>query len=86
MAAQKYGTGIRWILYIVSFLFSLLGIIIGIVLMTRGDAESKTVGKNCIIAAIIAIVLVCVCYLISMVMGIGAAAVTPSSMLLLPII
>ena len=85
MAAQKYSSGMRWLLYIVSFLFSLIGIVIGIYFMTRGDAESKAVGKNCLIAAIIAIVLVCVCYLITMVMGIGAAAI-PSSMLLLPII
>ncbi len=85
MSAQKYSTGIRWILYIVSFLFTLIGIVIGIVLMTRGDEESKAVGKNCIIAAIIGLVLGCVCYLLAMMMGVGASAL-PTGMLLLPIV
>ncbi len=85
MATQKYSSGMRWLLYIISFLFTLVGIVIGIVLMTRGDEESKAVGKNCIIAAIISLALGCVCYLIAIVMGIGASAL-PTGMLLLPVV
>jgi RsiW-degrading membrane proteinase PrsW (M82 family) len=59
---QKYSTGMRWLLYILS-LIPLVGLIAGIVLMTKEDAESKQVGKNCIIAMIIGVVLIfaCVC-------------------------
>lgn len=62
---QEIGSGMRILLYIVSFLIPLVGIILFFVYNSRPDAESKAVAKNCLIAAIVAIVLVCLCYLIS---------------------
>ncbi len=59
----KYSPVIRWILYILSFLSVAVGLIAGIILMTRDDAESKQVGKNCLIAMVIGIVLYCICFL-----------------------
>jgi len=85
MAAQKYSSGIRWILYILS-LTGLIGLIAGIYLMTRDDAESKQVGKNCLIAMVIGIVLWCLCVILMTCTGGGLGALIPSSALLLPII
>ncbi|MBU0493012.1 MAG: hypothetical protein KKA73_14350 [Chloroflexi bacterium] len=82
---QKYSSVVRWILYILSFFSIVVGLVAGILLWTRDDAESKQVGKNCLIAMVLGIVLWCVCYLLMMVMGIGSAMV-PSSMLLLSLV
>jgi len=86
MVEEKYSSGMRWLLYIVSFLFGIVGLIIGIVLMTRDDEESKQVGKNCLIAMVISIVLYCVCVLCYMLGMGGLMATAPSSALLLPLI
>jgi hypothetical protein len=59
------------LLIIVSFLIPLVGIILFFVYNGRGDAASKALAKNCLIAAIAAIVLICVCYLISAVCGVA---------------
>jgi len=63
---QKYSPIVRWILYILSFFSLLVGLVAGILLMTRDDAESKQVGKNCLIAMVVGIVLWCLCYLLMM--------------------
>jgi hypothetical protein len=73
----------RWILYILSFLIPIVGLIAGIYLMTQDDEESKQVGKNCLIAMVINIVLWCLCWVLMTCMGGGLAALTPSTGLLL---
>ena len=88
---QKYSSGVRWLLYIVSFLSLMIGVILGVVLMTQNDEESKEVGKNCLIAAVAGLVfwvvfgiLVSVLGLFFMfLLGLGMYAATASSMLLL---
>jgi hypothetical protein len=45
--------GMRALVYILSFLIPLAGIIIGIVFYVKPDPEMKRVGKNCIIIAIV---------------------------------
>ncbi|MBU0493011.1 MAG: hypothetical protein KKA73_14355 [Chloroflexi bacterium] len=60
---QKYSGIVRWILYILSFFSIVVGLVAGLMLMTRDDEESKQVGKNCLIAMVIGIVLYCVCFL-----------------------
>ncbi len=57
--------------YILSFIIPLLGIILGILYMTKPEPEVKAFGKNCLIAAIVAIVLWCLCWIIMAVVGGG---------------
>ena len=55
--------------YILSFIIPLLGIILGIIYMQKPEPEVIAFGKNCLIAAIIAIVLCILCWVISMLVG-----------------
>jgi hypothetical protein len=84
---QKYSAGIRWILYILSFLSVVVGLIVGIVLMTKDDAESKAVGKNCLIAMVLGLVLYCVCCLCYFIVTFGLVGLGGAqSALLLPLV
>jgi len=84
---QKYSPAIRWILYILSFISIAVGLIAGIILMTRDDEESKQVGKNCLIAMVLGIVLWCVCFLCYFFGMFGLIAASGgTSALLLPLI
>ncbi len=49
--------GVRVLLYIVSFIIPLVGIILGIVYMVKPDQDSKKFGKMCLILGIISIIL-----------------------------
>ena len=61
MVEQRYSSGMKILLYIVSFLIPLAGIIIGVIYMGKEDEESKALGKTCLIIGIVAIVLACCC-------------------------
>jgi hypothetical protein len=63
--------GIRYLLYIISFLFSLIGIIIGIVLMMSHEPDKKRVGKNCLILGVLSIVIEILCwvFVVAAIMG-----------------
>jgi hypothetical protein len=50
--------------YVLSFLIWPLGIILGIIYMSKPEPEVKAFGKNCLIAAIIFILLCVLCYVI----------------------
>jgi hypothetical protein len=54
----------RWLFYVLSFIVPLAGIVIGVIYLTKDDAECKKFGKNCIIAAVAAIVACCLCYVL----------------------
>lgn len=54
---RRIGGGTRAALYILSFLIFIAGIILGVVYLTKGDDESKDVGKMCLILAIIGMVI-----------------------------
>lgn len=54
--------GQKALFYILSFLIPVVGIILGIIWMNEQDMEKKQVGKTCLIVAIIAIVLGCICW------------------------
>jgi hypothetical protein len=62
--AAQYSTGLKLLLYAVSFLLPPAGIIPGIVFLTRPDRESKRLGLVCLIitgvASILAVILTCV--------------------------
>ena len=54
----------RWLFYVLSFIVPLAGIVIGVIYLTKDDAECKKFGKTCIIAAVAAIVACCLCYVL----------------------
>ncbi len=54
----------RWLFYLLSFFIPLAGIIIGAIYMGKAEPECKKFGKNCLIAAIAAIVACCLCYVL----------------------
>ena len=65
MVEERYSSGMKILLYIVSFLIPLAGIIVGVIYMGKEDEESKALGKVCLIIAIVSFVLVCCCVAIS---------------------
>lgn len=54
----------RWLFYILSFVIPIVGIILGVIYLTKDDLESKDFGKKCIIAAVLFIIACCVCYIL----------------------
>jgi hypothetical protein len=46
-------------MYVLSFCIPIVGIIAGIIYMSRGDPESSALGKACLIISIAAIVIGC---------------------------
>lgn len=71
----KISGGTKIALYIVSLLFSIVGIIIGVVYLTKDDEDSKHVGKMCIILGIVsfALTIALSALLYIMVLGFGTA-------------
>lgn len=57
VAREEISTGMRILLYVVSFLIPIAGFIIGIVFYTRPDPQSKHVGKICIIIGVVSIII-----------------------------
>jgi hypothetical protein len=59
-AQPQYSGCLKFVLYALAFFAPLpIGIIIGIVFMSRPDPESKSLGNACLIISIIAVVLQC---------------------------
>jgi FlaG/FlaF family flagellin (archaellin) len=73
-AVEQISSGMKILFYILSLIVPLVGFIIGIVYYSKGDPESKHVGKICIILAVVGILatvgLAAVLYV--MVLGFGA--------------
>jgi len=63
-AQPQISEGMKILFYILSFLFWIVGIIIGVIYYTKPDPESKHVGKMCIILAVLSLVLVGICYVV----------------------
>ena len=53
--------GVKVILYILSFLIWIVGIIIGVIYYTKPDQESKEFGKMCLILAVLGLVVGALC-------------------------
>lgn len=64
MADEEKPPEPRWLFYVISFIIPLAGIIIGVIYLTKPDPECKTFGRNCIIAAVAAVVVCCLCYVL----------------------
>ena len=60
-AQNKISDGLKIVFYILSFLFFIIGLIIGLVYYTKSDPESKEVGKMCIILGVIGMVVGITC-------------------------
>jgi membrane protein YdbS with pleckstrin-like domain len=60
-AQPQISEGMKILFYILSFLFWLIGIIIGAIYYSKPDPESKHVGKMCIILAVVGVVFWVVC-------------------------
>jgi hypothetical protein len=55
----QYSGCLKFVLYALSFFIPLVGIILGIVYMSKPDPESKSLGKICLIISIVVIVIGC---------------------------
>jgi hypothetical protein len=55
----RYSGCLKFIMYALSFFIPIVGIIAGIIYMSRGDPESSALGKTCLAISIVAIVLGC---------------------------
>ncbi|MFZ7943950.1 MULTISPECIES: hypothetical protein [Bacillaceae] len=68
--------GLKALLYILSFLIPVVGIILGIIWMNDQDLEKKAIGKTCLIVGIVAIVLSCICWFAASALSIAPAFMT----------
>jgi hypothetical protein len=55
----RYSGCLKFVLYALSFFIPIVGIIAGIIYMSKGDPESSALGKACLFIAIAAIVIGC---------------------------
>tara|TARA_B100000686_G_C16738343_1_gene945017 strand:+ start:188 stop:577 length:390 start_codon:yes stop_codon:yes gene_type:complete len=58
--------GFRMLMYVLSFLFPIAGIIVGIIYYSKPELHHKDFGKTCLTIAVLTSVLSCICYMISM--------------------
>jgi hypothetical protein len=56
---SQYSGCVKFLLYVLSFMMPVVGIIIGVIFMSRPDPESKGLGQTCLILGIVSIVLWC---------------------------
>jgi hypothetical protein len=54
----------RWLFYVLSFFVPVAGIVIGAIYMGKADADCRTFGKNCIIAAVALFGFFCIFYIV----------------------
>jgi hypothetical protein len=69
---QQYSGCMKALLYILSFMIPLAGVIIGIVFISRPDPESKSMGNIALILGIVSFVLNC-CLAIGLLLVWGGA-------------
>ncbi len=73
--AARVGTGIRILVYLLSFFIPLLGFIIGAVFYSNKEPDYKHVGKVCIIIALWPVIVILVCWLLVVLAGITLIAI-----------
>ncbi|HDQ73943.1 MAG TPA: hypothetical protein ENN19_17880 [Chloroflexi bacterium] len=71
---SQYSGCLKIILYLLSFFIPLVGVIIGLVFMSRPDPESKQMGQTCLILGVISIFLSCC---LGTIFGIGPFLILP---------
>lgn len=60
---ERVGTGLKIVLYLISFFIPFVGFIIGIIMYATGGRDQKHVGKMCILIALWPLLLLLVCWL-----------------------
>jgi len=55
----RYSGCLKIFLYLASFSVPIVGIVIGLIFISRGDPESRSLGRTCLILGIISIVIAC---------------------------
>lgn len=73
VARSEISSGMKILLYLVSFFIPLAGLIIGAIYYSKPEPEYKHVGKMCIILALLPILLVLLCWFV---LGVTFLAVT----------
>ena len=58
--------GFKILMYVVSFLFPIAGVVVGIIYNSKPELHHKEFGKNCLMIAIATVIFSCVCYFIMM--------------------
>ena len=71
---SQYSGCLKFILYAISFLIPLAGVIIGVVFLSRPDPESKSLGQTCLILGIVSFVLSCC---LAVLFGVAPAFIIP---------
>lgn len=74
MPAARVGTGIRILVYLLSFFIPIIGFIIGAIFYVNKEPDYKHVGKMCVIIALWPIILILVCWLLAVIVGITIIA------------
>lgn len=68
---EPLSSGIKTLLYIVTFFIPLVGLIVGIIYLNNPLEENKRFGKSILIFAIVMMVLVCLCSFILPLLGLS---------------
>jgi len=68
---ETISPGLRAVFYILSILIPIAGIIIGVIYYAKPDPESKRVGKNCIIIAILVWVVIAVLVIVALAVSVA---------------
>ena len=55
----RYSGCLKFVMYGLSFFIPIVGIIAGIIYMSRGDPESSSLGKTCLAISIISMIIAC---------------------------
>lgn len=56
---SQYSGCLKFFLYVVSLMVPLVGVIVGLIYISRPDPESKKLGQVCLILGIISVVMAC---------------------------
>ena len=60
------GDGMKTLLYIISFLMPIVGVIIGVIYNSKPEPWHKEFGKTCLQLSVISIIVGCLCYFLMM--------------------
>ena len=71
MPRNEVSSGVKILVYLLSFFIPIVGFIIGVIFYTRPEPEQKHVGKMCFILALLSIFLVAFCWAIIALAGLA---------------